>query len=836
MAEKWSAFTPAENPIGAERVPWLQDQGAGEDNVLGTWTQVESMIGASFGLGGLAVEIQTSAVVGNIRIRWAETYPSVVFYEAVLIINDLEVVWPSTSVDPWIELPQQILASPEVNRLGVRVTATTGAGARPPETGFATLNPVDPFVDVDEDFTITLAETLITNPERIAAGFNADDVFPDGAVGIANVEGAVLGFASYGARWVIDENASPWMTSPSVSNIPGGEDYAAGGPVWYDDTNNRLLMIWHGEDHTLGEDAFWSFLGMATSADAGVTWTNMGRIITPHLPAGDPLQTIGNIEVGSGPFIIGDDGYMYVYFRDAIDEGASYRVTSLGVARCLLTSVVTAMGAGTAPTFTKLYNGAYGQAGIGGLSTDLIPDETGDIAFDICYLEDASLYVRVGVHGFSEGFAASVRTSPDLVNWSGRKYLWKTMGAERIYVTLSNPSTAVGQQQRKFAGDDIQIYRTRSERTVPHRWDYAELERLTATYAYVAPLSTKVEAQVIPVPESRNLLLSDQGAILVLDGPPIIGPTGDITITIPSATQWPVGFKVSVFDRLMIPAPFETFDGIVAAGGATTLSPAGPVLVPFMGRIDLEHIGADVWLVDTNNSWANSGTKLSTALNMSAAGGNINLLDLGNFGGGITFTLGGPILASPQTTGGAVTRPDLNQVRASGGVKATGVITQTVPRWAASANLAALTSGIVRVVAVDMLKGDLVSSILWHSRSTPGAVMTNQWSAFLDANRVVRAVSADATSAAWLASSSKTFNMITPYAVPSNGVYYLALLVAASTTPTLLGVANTASSPNLIVPLEVGISSTAQTVPPALDTTLAAFTATTVGLPYASVS
>jgi len=825
---KPTAFPAATTLSGNEVLPIIQ---GGVDS-----RSTPAAIGAYLGLGGLAVEIQTSdAVAGNIRIRWAETYPSVASYEAVLIINDLEVVWPSTSVDPWIELPQQILTSPEINRLGVRVTATTGAGARPPETGFATLHPVDPVVGVDEDFTITLAETLITNPERIAANFNTDNVFPDGALGIANVEGTVLGFASYGARFVINENATPWMTSPSTIVIPGGEDYAAGGPVWYDDTNNRLLMIWHGEDHTLGEDAFWSFLGMATSSNGGVTWTNMGRIITPNLPAGDPLQTIGNIEVGSGPFIIGDDGYMYVYFRDAIDEGASYRVTSLGVARCLLTSVVTAMGTGTAPTFTKLYNGAYGQAGIAGLSTDLIPDETGDIAFDICYLEDANLYVRVGVHGFSEGFAASVRTSPDLTNWSDRKYLWETMGAERLYVTLSNPSTAVGQQQRKFAGDDIQIYRTRSERGVPHRWTYAELERLTATYAYVAPRSTKVEAQVIPVPVSRNLLLSDQGAILVLNGPPVTGPTGDITITIPSATEWPMGFQVSVFDGLVIPSPFQTFNGIVAAGGATTLSPTGPVSVPFMGRIDLEYIGTDVWLVDTNNPWANSGTKLSTPLDMSAAGGHINLLDLGIFGGAITFTAGGPALASPQTAGGAVTRPDLDQVRVGGGVKATGVITQTIPRWAASGNLAALTSGTVLVVAVNMLKGDLVNSILWHSRTTPGAAMTNQWAAFLDANRVVRAVSADAGAAAWGGSATKAFAMGTPYTVPANGVYYLALLVAG-TVPSLLGAASTASSPASIAPLLTGTSSISQTAPPALSATLAAFNATSVGVPFASVS
>ena len=141
MAEKWSGFDPAQPPVGAERVPWLQDQGGGEDNVLGTWAQVfaalgvtpaqlvqavtdldlgsastftqgdgatelptsaevQAMIGA--GLGGLGVEIQTSdAVAGDIRIRWAETYADVAAYSVALIINDLEVAWPSTSSDPW---------------------------------------------------------------------------------------------------------------------------------------------------------------------------------------------------------------------------------------------------------------------------------------------------------------------------------------------------------------------------------------------------------------------------------------------------------------------------------------------------------------------------------------------------------------------------------------------------------------------------------------------------------------------------------------------------------------------------------------------------------------
>lgn len=43
-AEKWSEFTEATAPEPDQRVPWLQDQGSGLDNVVGTWSQVLTLV------------------------------------------------------------------------------------------------------------------------------------------------------------------------------------------------------------------------------------------------------------------------------------------------------------------------------------------------------------------------------------------------------------------------------------------------------------------------------------------------------------------------------------------------------------------------------------------------------------------------------------------------------------------------------------------------------------------------------------------------------------------------------------------------------------------------
>ena len=149
----------------------------------------------------------------------------------------------------------------------------------------------------------------------------------------------------------------------------------------------------------------------------------------------------------------------------------------------------------------------------------------------------------------------------------------------------------------------------------------------------------------------------------------------------------------------------------------------------------------------------------------------------------------------------------------TGNLGATGTIAETHPReLLAEVNTSALTSGTLRMQAIYLVAGQTVSNISVWSATTALATGTNQFFALYDSSRNLLAQSANNTSGAWAANSVKTLAMTTPYKVPVSGLYYIGVMVAATTVPTLKGhTARTANQLAGAAPILAGNSSTGLT-------------------------
>jgi parallel beta-helix repeat protein len=138
-------------------------------------------------------------------------------------------------------------------------------------------------------------------------------------------------------------------------------------------------------------------------------------------------------------------------------------------------------------------------------------------------------------------------------------------------------------------------------------------------------------------------------------------------------------------------------------------------------------------------------------------------------------------------------------------------------------------SGALYLVPIWLPKGLTISSISFTSGGTAAASPTNQWFTVHNASRVALARTADATTAAWAANTTKTLAIAqttagaaTSYTTTYSGLHYLGVMVAATTMPNLVGegslpagVAN--ASPGF------GPTNSGQTTPPTV--TGGAFTA-----------
>lgn len=137
-----------------------------------------------------------------------------------------------------------------------------------------------------------------------------------------------------------------------------------------------------------------------------------------------------------------------------------------------------------------------------------------------------------------------------------------------------------------------------------------------------------------------------------------------------------------------------------------------------------------------------------------------------------------------------------------------------------------LTSGTVLSCGIVVPAGTVVAGAKFLSGTTPTTLPLNQWVLFADKNRVGRAVSADLTTTAWAGNSLQAFTMTSSYTVPTTDMYYLMIMIKATTTPSLCGMLDFNTAINALTPVTGGTADAGQTTPPGLPFTAASLTAT----------
>jgi len=105
-----------------------------------------------------------------------------------------------------------------------------------------------------------------------------------------------------------------------------------------------------------------------------------------------------------------------------------------------------------------------------------------------------------------------------------------------------------------------------------------------------------------------------------------------------------------------------------------------------------------------------------------------------------------------------------------------------------ASDTAALTTQVLTTVALPLNAGDLVTKLAFKSGATAAGTPTNYWFALYDTAGALIAQTADQTTTAWAADTTKDLALSTPYLVTKPGVYYAGIMVKASTVPSLVGV------------------------------------------------
>jgi len=166
-----------------------------------------------------------------------------------------------------------------------------------------------------------------------------------------------------------------------------------------------------------------------------------------------------------------------------------------------------------------------------------------------------------------------------------------------------------------------------------------------------------------------------------------------------------------------------------------------------------------------------------------------------------------------------------------------GLFRSTMARRGMGSDVAAaLTTQVMLSVAVPLEPGDVVTSLSFLSGATAASVPTNWWFALYSnaATPALLAQSADQTTGAWAADTLKTLALATPQLISAAGVYYAAIMVKATTPPSLL--CSVLARAGAAGALLTGQKVLAQTSGSALTTTAPATIAsptTVVNLPYA---
>lgn len=172
-------------------------------------------------------------------------------------------------------------------------------------------------------------------------------------------------------------------------------------------------------------------------------------------------------------------------------------------------------------------------------------------------------------------------------------------------------------------------------------------------------------------------------------------------------------------------------------------------------------------------------------------------------------------------------------------VVAANALAESVPVAACTAALT-LTSGTAVLTAIHLAAGTVVSNVGFVTVAA-SVTPTHGWAALVDSSGNVLGVTADLTSTVLAATTWNTLALTAPVTTKYTGLYYVAVMVAAATEPSLAGSAAVqaamssgtgAPSPKISV-----TSTTFATVPPTVGASMGSLTAAGAAVtPYAYVS
>lgn len=171
-----------------------------------------------------------------------------------------------------------------------------------------------------------------------------------------------------------------------------------------------------------------------------------------------------------------------------------------------------------------------------------------------------------------------------------------------------------------------------------------------------------------------------------------------------------------------------------------------------------------------------------------------------------------------------------NQTR--GSLAPTGAVAQSFPRnGILTADIAAIATGQMFMVAIEIKEATQITNISFLSGATAANTPTNWWFALYSSARALLAQTADQTSTAWAANTLKTLALTTAQLVQP-GLYYVAIMMKATTPVSLVAFADTSALSGLAPILHGTADGSLTTTAPATSSTITA----TANNPYCYVS
>jgi hypothetical protein len=101
----------------------------------------------------------------------------------------------------------------------------------------------------------------------------------------------------------------------------------------------------------------------------------------------------------------------------------------------------------------------------------------------------------------------------------------------------------------------------------------------------------------------------------------------------------------------------------------------------------------------------------------------------------------------------------------------------------------ALATGVMTAVRIKLVAGDVITNVSFRSGQTAAGTPTAWWFALYSnaGTPALLAQTADQTSTAWAANTTKTLALATAQTISTTGFYWVAINVTATTPPSLLG-------------------------------------------------